>query len=121
MLDYSIREPDGILVVKPDGPFTKEDFGGLSAAVDSYLAGHDKLHGVLVQSRKFPGWEDLEGLTAHVRFFREHRRKIERLAVVTDSPVASIAVPLGKHFSSAEVRHFAYADDGKALDWLKTH
>src|SRR5512141_603003 len=47
MLDYSIMRPEGILVLKPHAPLSKEDFEGLSAAVDSYLSDHAKLHGVL--------------------------------------------------------------------------
>ena len=45
MLDYSIMKPDGILVLKPGAPLSKEDFDGLSAAVDDYLSDHPKLHG----------------------------------------------------------------------------
>jgi hypothetical protein len=120
MLDYSIMKPEGILVLKPRGPLSKEDFGGLSAAVDSYLSDHTKLHGVLIHSRGFPGWENFGGFTAHMHFVRDHHKKVERVAVVTDSQVAGIAESLGKHFTSAEVRHFPFSDDVKALDWLET-
>lgn len=56
MLDYSIMKPESILMLEPHMLLSKEDFGGLSAAVDSYLSDHDELHGVLIHSRKFPGW-----------------------------------------------------------------
>jgi hypothetical protein len=120
MLDYSIMKPEGILVLKPHAPLSKEDFGGLSADVDSYLSDHAKLYGVLIHSKGFPGWENFGGFTAHMHFVREHHKKVERLAVVTDSPFAGVAESLGKHFTSAEVRHFPFSDDVKALDWLKT-
>jgi hypothetical protein len=120
MLDYSIMKPEGILVLKPRAPLSKEDFGGLSAAVDSYLSDHAKLHGVLIQSKAFPGWENFGGFTAHMHFVSGHHKKIERLAIVTDSPVASIGESLAKHFTSAEVKHFPFTDDAKALEWLET-
>ncbi len=120
MLDYSIMKPEGILVLKPHAPLSKEDFAGLGPAVDAYLADHAKLHGLLVHSRGFPGWESFGGFTAHLHFVREHHRKVERVAIVTDSQIADIAESLGKHFMSAEIRHFPFADDVKALDWLKT-
>jgi len=119
MLDYSITKPEGILVLNPHGPLSKEDFGGLSAAVDSYLGGHAKLHGVMIHSKDFPGWENFGGFSAHMRFVSEHHKKVERLAIVTDSHFAAIAESLGKHFTSAEVRHFPFPDQMKALDWLK--
>lgn len=119
MLDYSIMKPEGILVLKPGAPLSKEDFGGLSAAVDAYLADHSRLHGVLIQTREFPGWENFAGFTAHMHFVRDHHKKIERLAIVTDSPIAGIAESIGKHFVAAEVRHFPFPDDAKALAWLE--
>jgi len=120
MLDYSIMKPEGILVLKPQAPLTKEDFGGLSVAVDSYLSDHDRLHGVLIHSRKFPGWENFEGFTAHMHFVHEHHKQVERVAVVTDSQIAGMVEAIGKHFTSAEVRHFPFADDVEALNWLQT-
>ena len=118
MLDYSIMPQEGILVVKPKGPLSKEDFSGLAAAADSYLSDHDKLHGVMVQAKGFPGWENFGGFAAHMHFVRDHHRKVERVAIVTDSPVAGVAESLGKHFTSAEVRHFSFPDEDKAMQWL---
>lgn len=120
MLDYSIMQPEGILVLKPHALLSKEDFDGLTVAVDSYLSDHAKLHGVLIHTKGFPGWENFGGFTAHMHFVHEHHKKVERVAVVTDSPIASIAESLGNYFTSAEIRHFPYSEDVKALDWLKT-
>ncbi|MEO8385767.1 MAG: STAS/SEC14 domain-containing protein [Betaproteobacteria bacterium] len=119
MLDYSILLPEGILVLEPQAPLTKGDFGALSTAADLYLSNHDKLRGVLIHAKTFPGWEDFGGFTAHLRFVREHHEKVERVAVATDSPLAGLLESLGKHFISAEVKHFPYMDKAKALDWLK--
>ena len=120
MFDYWIMKPEGILVLKPHAPLSKEDFAGLSAAVESYLSDHAKLRGVLIHSKGFPGWENFGGFTAHMHFVREHYKKVERVAVVTDSQVAGMAEFLAKHFTSAEVRHYPFSDDVTALDWLKT-
>ncbi|MEP6606649.1 MAG: STAS/SEC14 domain-containing protein [Nitrosospira sp.] len=119
MLDHSIMMPEGILVLKPHAPLTKEDFSSLSAEVDSYLSDHVRLQGVLINAKTFPGWEDFGGFTAHMHFIREHHKKVERVAVVTDSQIAGMAESLGKHFTSAEVRHFPFFDEAKALNWLK--
>jgi hypothetical protein len=120
MLDFSIMVPESILVLKPYAPLTKEDFSGLSTAVDAYLSAHAKLRGVLISSKVFPGWENFSGFTAHMHFVREHHKKVERVAVVTDSHLAGIAESFGNHFASAEVKHFSFVDGAKALDWLKS-
>ena len=55
-----------------------------------------------------------------MHFVREHHEKVERVAIVTDSHFAGIAESLGKHFTSAEIRHFPFSDDATALNWLET-
>jgi hypothetical protein len=119
MLDFSIMQQEGILVLKPQAPLSKEDFSGLSAVADSYLANHAKLHGVLIHAKGFPGWENFGGFAAHMHFVRGHHENVERVAIVTDSKIADIAESLGKHFTSAEIKHFPFPDDAKALEWLE--
>ena len=120
MLDYSIMKPEGVLVLKPHAPLSKEDFGGLSAAVDAYLSDHVRLHGILIHTEKFPGWENFAGFTAHMHFVQDHHKRVERVAIVTDSPIAGMAEAFANHFTSAEVKHFPFPDDTAALDWLGT-
>jgi tRNA U38,U39,U40 pseudouridine synthase TruA len=119
MLNFSIMQAEGILLLRPSAPLNKADFGSLSADVDAYLSEHARLRGVMIHAKGFPGWENFGGFTAHMHFVREHHKQVERIAVVTDSPLAGMAELLGKHFTSAEVRHFPFADDAKALEWLK--
>jgi hypothetical protein len=119
VLEYSILKPEGILLLTPTAPLSKGDFAGLGALVDGYLASHTNLHGVLVHSESFSGWDSFGGFTAHVRFLREHERKIDRVALVTDSPVAGAARAMSRLFMSADIRHFAIADYKAALTWLK--
>ena len=120
MLDYSIMKPEGILVLKPRAPLSKEDFDGLGSAVDAYLSDHSMLRGVLVHAKGFPGWENFGGFTAHMHFVREHHKQVERVAIVTDSHFAGMAESLGKHFTSADVRHFPFTGADEALEWLET-
>jgi tRNA U38,U39,U40 pseudouridine synthase TruA len=118
MLDYTVMKPEGILVLKPRAPLSKDDFSGVSAAVNAYLSDHAKLHGVMIQTKEFPGWQDFEGFTAHMHFVKANHKKVERIAVVTDSSMANVAESLGKHFTSAEVKHFPYPEDEQAMQWL---
>lgn len=119
MLDYSILQPQGILVIQPQLPLRKQDFAQLSAAVDAYLTEHASLHGLMIHTQGFPGWEDFDGFTAHMHFVHDHHKQVERVAIVTDSPFASLAQSLGRHFTSAVIQRFPYADEVQALDWLK--
>ena len=79
----------------------------------SALSEHPK--GMLIHAEAFPGWENFAGLAAHIRFVRNHHQKIERVALVTDSPVARVAEAVAEHFIAAEIEHFPFADYEKAL------
>ena len=118
MLKYSIMKPEGILLLDPRGPLTQQDFENLNAEVNAYLAKHAKLHGVMVRAQEFPGWENWAGLSAHLHFASDHRKQVAHIALVTDSHLAGLAEFLGMHFTAAEVRHFPFAEDSEALQWL---
>jgi hypothetical protein len=117
VLEYSILKPEGILLLTPTAPLSRDDFSGLGAL--GYLASHASLHGVLVHSESFPGWDSFASFAAHVRFLRDHVRKLDRVAIVTDSPIAGAAEALAHLFISADIRHFAFVDYKYALAWLK--
>ena len=82
MLNYSLMKPEGILLLEPHGPLTEQDFDGVSQDVDDFLAEHPKLHGVMIQSKDFPGWENWAGFSAHMGFVRDHRHQVEQIAQV---------------------------------------
>jgi hypothetical protein len=115
LLDRSILENDGIVVMWPDAAPTDEDIDDARAYVDLYLENHASIHGVLIA-----GWEGIAGLIDNVRFVRDYHTKIERVALVTDTYLPPGADAVAKHFVEATIKHFSYADYDKALKWLKT-
>ena len=119
MIRHHIMDTEGILVIEPVSALSAEDFRDLASSVDTYLAEHQTLHGMLIHAQQFPGWESFAGLAAHLKFVREHHKKIERIAIVTDSPLGEVAPALAKHFISAQIRRFAYSEFEEALAWLK--
>ena len=40
-----------------------------------------KLTGLLIEARSFPGWDSFGALIQHLKFLRDHHRKIDRVAV----------------------------------------
>lgn len=118
MLNYDLRFDDGILVLKPEGPLEAADFSRLARQVDAYLGRKETLRGVLVEARAFPGWQDFGALVAHLKFIREHHRKIEKIAIVTDGGVAAVIPHIANHFVHAEIKHFGLAEQSAAWCWL---
>jgi hypothetical protein len=118
MLRFDLLRDRGILVLRPEGSLRREDFTALAAAVDPFLEESGELRGVLVDAPSFPGWADFAALVSHVRFVRDHHQRVRRIALVTDSPVLSVAPAIARHFLSAEVRRFEPGSRADALAWI---
>jgi len=62
------------------------------------------LHGLILESPSFPGWENLGAAVRHFRFVRGHHQKIKRVAVVTNSRLGDAAEHIASHFVAATIR-----------------
>ncbi len=119
MLNHELRHDDGILVLKPEGPLAAADFTALAGVVDAYLERHGTLRGVLIHAKSFPGWQNFGALLAHLKFVRNHHQRIEKIAAVADGAFATIMPHIASHFVHAQVRHFDFAREDAAWDWLR--
>ena len=120
MIEWKILEDEGIVVVRPKGPLSEADFRELGVAVDAYLGDDNSLRGLVIQVKAFPGWESFGGLIQHIRFVKEHHSRIGKVALVTDSALASFAPQVAEHFVRAEVKAFEYEGLEAALDWIRS-
>ena len=107
----------GIVVIEVAAPLRVADFDALAATVDSWLATHDALQGVVVHARAVPGWENLRALLRHLRFVRDHHRRVRRVALAVDGALADLAPTVAGHFVRAQLRRFAYDQLDAAIAW----
>ena len=120
MIRYHLDEVGSILIVTPQGPLAASDFEALRVEVDPFIERNGKLRGLMIEVEAFPGWDGFAGLTAHLRFVRDHHRLIRRVAMVSDSALLSHLPRLASHFVAAEVRHFPKVQRAEALDWIRS-
>jgi hypothetical protein len=110
--------PDtGVIVVEVTQALRARDFDELAVTADTWIEAHGHLQGLVIHARRFPGWENLGGLIRHVRFVRDHHRKIKRIALAADGELAALGPRLGEHFVQAEVKSFAYDALDSAIAW----
>jgi SpoIIAA-like len=119
MLDFELLRDAGVLIVAPREALSAEDFRAVSRTVDPYIGENGKLTGVLIEAPSFPGWDSFGALTEHMRFIRDHHRKIERVAAVTDSTNLSLAPKIAKQFAHPEFKVFKSEEGADALAWLQ--
>ncbi len=119
MLRFELIRDKGILVVVPEGALEAEDFRRVAAEVDPWIDKNGPLKGLLVKALSFPGWEDFAGLIEHLKFVRDHHRRIGRVAAVTDSGFVKAASAVAGHFAHPEIRRFAPDEEAAAMAWLE--
>lgn len=117
MLSVEINEEKGIALLEPDGPLSQDDFESAAKLIDPQIESAGHLNGLVIHTESFPGWESFAGLSSHLKFVREHHRKITRIALSTDSAIGNFAEAVAKHFVSAEIRVFAYQNLEQAKLW----
>jgi hypothetical protein len=108
-----------ILVITPYGPLQKRDFEQLAKEISPFIAANGKLAGVLIHAKSFPGWESFGALVSHLKFVADHHRQIERIAAVTDSGFLKIVPRIASHFVRAQIKHFEFEEEDRALAWLE--
>jgi hypothetical protein len=119
MVHYELDRDEGILIIRPEGALDADDFQRIANEVDPFIEANGKLHGILIEAKSFPGWKDFAALIAHLRFIRDHHRKVERIAAVSDSGFLAVAPKIASHFVHAEIRHFPNSQKEEALAWLR--
>jgi hypothetical protein len=119
MVEYDLLRNEGILIIRPKAALEAEAFQRVSQEVDPYIEANSKLHGVMIDAPSFPGWADFGALLAHLKFVRDHHRRIEKVAAVSDSQILAIAPQIAGHFVQANIRHFTQAQRDEALAWLR--
>jgi hypothetical protein len=119
MIEFELLRDRSILIVKPKGPLEAGDFLQLASAVDPFILQTGDLKGLLIDAPSFPGWDSFAGFIQHVRFVRDHHRRIRRVAAVTDSAFVKILPRIAEHFANPEIRVFDAAERSRALAWLE--
>ncbi|MEZ5535531.1 MAG: STAS/SEC14 domain-containing protein [Thiolinea sp.] len=119
MLAVQIDEANGIALFEPHSALSEEDFKVATQAVDAYIEQHEKLKGVIIHTKLFPGWNSFSGLMAHLKFVRDHHKKVSYVAIATDSSLGDMAEMIASHFVSAEIKQFAYDEQDQARQWIE--
>jgi len=118
MIQLELRNDKGVLIVKPLGPLAEEDFAAIAHDVDSYIESHGALNGLMICAKKFRGWKNVQGLWSHLKFVRDHHKKIKKVAFVSNSKIPAIVINFAKYFVDPEAKYFKYNQENSAMNWI---
>jgi stage II sporulation SpoAA-like protein len=120
LIDVKLLSDKGILVITPQGALTADDFRKVAVVADREIAEKGGLAGLLIHADSFPGWDSFGSLIEHLKFVRDHHRKIARVAAVTDSGFVKVARVVATHLAHPDIRQFPPDQADRALAWLET-
>jgi hypothetical protein len=118
MLSVTTDEQAGLAILEPQGALSKEDFERAAGLIDPYLEKSHRLNGLIVRTKDFPGWDSFAALSSHLKFVRDHHKKISRIALCTDSVIGNFAKRVAPHFVAADVRVFTFQEFDRAKSWV---
>jgi hypothetical protein len=118
MIDHSFDAANSILHLRPKDALTKEDFAQIAKTVDPHIEKKGALAGIIIEFSAFPGWDSLGAMVAHLRFVRDHHKRVKKIAVVTDAKLGAIAEKLASHFVAATIKHFPAGQADAARRWI---
>jgi hypothetical protein len=121
MIPHTLLRDEGILLMSPREPLEESDFKELAHEVDPFIAERGKLQGLMIVAKRFPGWRDFAGMRSHMRFAREHRGKVNKVAAVTDNTFLSFIPRLFAPFMGPKFKHFHANERESALAWLRAN
>ena len=119
MLKVNFIESEGIAILEPDGELSESDFITAAKTIDPYIEKVGKLNGLIIYARSFPGWDSFASFITHMKFVKEHHKKVSRIAFVTNSQMGSIAENIASHFVSAEIKSFAFNELEASKKWIQ--
>ncbi|MEP5570077.1 MAG: STAS/SEC14 domain-containing protein [Halioglobus sp.] len=118
MLSIELDKEAGIAILTPEGELSGNDFKAVAEIVDPFIEEHGDLKGIAIHVENFPGWDSFSSLVSHLKFVKDHHRRVSRIAFATNSPVGTIAEKVGNHFVSAEIKHFDFNELDAAKIWI---
>ncbi len=84
------------------------------------LAAADQLCGLRIDAPAMPRPRQLLDLLEHLPALRDAASRIQRVAVLSDSPPREFVPVLRGHFEASEVRHFSAAASRAADQWVQS-
>lgn len=99
------------------GKLEPSAYDDVAEELDGWMSKQTHIH-LLLDLREFDGWQGLGALGEHLALVRDHRRVIERVAVVGHASWQKLAVRVVSQFLRGEAKYFGDDHLVAARRWL---
>ncbi len=111
-------EKHGILFLDVKNSFSSEDFVAISSLIDPYFEEFGQLSGVIVNSKKFPYWQNIHNRAQYFHFAQQNHNKFKKVAFLMGGFFIKIVVRVARGKVSSEVKLFKYNRISEAQNWI---
>ena len=119
MIDIK-TDPDGALITAtPTDKISEVDIANLAEAFNDAVNTHDRIPALMIVAEKFPGYDSLNAMLAHLKLIKSRETLVPRVALVSDGVLLRSAEAIAKLFIKADIRHFVMADLEAAREWAR--
>jgi len=118
MLYVEVDEKYSVVILEPHGSLSKSDFISAAERLAPYLEIPGAIKGIIIHVKFFPAWDSFAALVAHLKFVKEHHKKVSRVAFSTDAVGADVVSALAEHFAHADIKVFTFKEIELAKAWI---
>ena len=118
MLRITTDIQHALAILEPQGKLREDDFTVASQSIDPLIEELGSLKGIIIYTEKFPYWDSFGALVTHLKFIKEHHKRVKKIAFVTNAFAIDLVEPITKHFVESEVKHFKFNELNQAKEWI---
>lgn len=108
---------NGALHVALLGKVDADVYGEEIQDLNAFIRSNDRFH-LLLDIRKFDGWQGLGAMAAHFRLVRDHVDQLDRAAIVGNAGWKAMVVQVAKRIIGKEAQYFDKNDFDAAKAWV---
>ena len=108
----------GVLLLDVKNPFTADDFQVISSIIDPYFVENGELRGIIINSRKFPYWTNVQNRRQYIEFAGNNHHKFKRAALGMGGFFVRIVARIARGRVYPKIKVFKYNQIEKAQDWI---
>ena len=118
MMKVTLDKKNALAVLEPSEALAEDDFTHAAQIIDPFIKAQGKLNGIIIHTKSFPGWKNYAALSRHIRFIKNHHRRIKRLAFASDTLAIALTKTIAKPFLAVEIKIFEYDKFEEAKKWV---
>lgn len=111
-------EENGVLLLDVKNAFTAEDFIEIENIINPFFEAKGELGGVIINSKKFPYWQDSKNRSEYFHFAQNNHYKFKKAAFSMGGFFIKIVARFARNRAHPQIKTFKYGQIEQAQEWV---